>query len=585
MDAMSGQNLRLTWTKLIVGVLTVIAAVAVRSGAQQNSPYKIAVLPFVDNTGSGGQDLATALARAVQAEIAHSTKLQGRAISLDNGVNPTSVDANKAVQIGQSQNVDVVMLGTVLEASSQQTSKGINGPSFGGFHVGGSAQEVKAVVTLQGDLYDVTTGQQIESIRFTGNASQKCVGSDVETTLGDLSSGNNSFDNSTMGKAFHSAVADLVKKISNDQPKMKHYAGGASSGTSASATPGSSLPAAPAGSPSAGATVPSAAPGAPAQPDLKSTKIDFIPGERTVFYDDISDMSEDEPPPHWKVRGDAVELRTGGGVHQLTITGHSQLTSAPIAFPENFTFEVDEVFSPQTKSWPSADWSFQTKDGSTTAALGTGAHLQDHLLAFSAHDSKDHLGGRDVPNIDFTQPVHVALWVQNKRLRVYVNGDRVLDVNDTDVPPPSQIYVEFNAGAASADVGIRRVRVAESTPDFSTVIASTGKYVTHGINFDNDSDRLKPESAPILKQVAGGLEKNPNLKLEIDGYTDSVGDAAHNLDLSKRRAEAVKSVLVSQFGIDAARLTSNGFGAAKPTGSNDTPEGRAGNRRVEFVKE
>jgi outer membrane protein OmpA-like peptidoglycan-associated protein len=61
------------------------------------------------------------------------------------------------------------------------------------------------------------------------------------------------------------------------------------------------------------------------------------------------------------------------------------------------------------------------------------------------------------------------------------------------------------------------------------------------------------------------------LKLEIDGYTDSVGDAAHNLDLSKRRAEAVRSVLVAQFGVDAARLTSNGFGAAKPIDSNDTP--------------
>jgi outer membrane protein OmpA-like peptidoglycan-associated protein len=347
----------------------------------------------------------------------------------------------------------------------------------------------------------------------------------------------------------------------------------------------SNPPAASATAPPAGASSqPAAAGAAGGQPELKSTKIDFIPGERTVFFDDISDMAEDEPPPHWKVRGDAVELRTGGGVHQLTITGHSTLTSAPIAFPENFTFEVDEVFSPQTKSWPSADWQFLRKDGGASATLSTGARLAEHLLAFQANDSKGHLGGKDVPNIDFTQPVHIALWVQNKRVRVYVNSERVLDVNETDVPPPSLIHVDFNGGAAAADVGIRRVRVAESTPDFSTVIGATGKYVTHGIHFDTDSDRLKPESAPILKQVAGGLEKNPNLKLEIDGYTDSVGDAAHNLDLSKRRAQAVASVLVTQFGVDAGRLTSNGFGAAQPIGSNDTPEGRAENRRVEFIK-
>jgi OmpA-OmpF porin, OOP family len=88
----------------------------------------------------------------------------------------------------------------------------------------------------------------------------------------------------------------------------------------------------------------------------------------------------------------------------------------------------------------------------------------------------------------------------------------------------------------------------------------------------------------VLKQVAAGLQKNPNLKLEIDGYTDSVGDAAHNLDLSKRRAKAVASALAAQFGIDAARLTVNGFGADKPMASNDTADGRAANRRVEFLK-
>jgi outer membrane protein OmpA-like peptidoglycan-associated protein len=82
----------------------------------------------------------------------------------------------------------------------------------------------------------------------------------------------------------------------------------------------------------------------------------------------------------------------------------------------------------------------------------------------------------------------------------------------------------------------------------------------------------------VLKEVAAGLHQNPNLKLEIDGYTDSVGDAAHNIDVSKRRAQAVASALASQFGIEAARLTVNGFGANKPIASNDTSDGRAANR-------
>jgi outer membrane protein OmpA-like peptidoglycan-associated protein len=573
--------------KLLLGVLMVVVAVAVRTGAQGNASFKVGVLPFVDNSGSGGSDLASALSRAVQAEIAHSTQLQGRAIPLDNGVNATSLDSTKAVQIGQAQNVDVVMMGTVLTASSQRSSKSMSGPTIGGFHVGGNAQETKAVVTLQADLYDVTTGKQIESIRVTGNASQKGVGGDVSTSLGDLSSGGNSFDNSPIGQAFHRAVADLVKRIANDQSQMTHYTGSANPGVTSGAipTPVASVPAAPPGNPSAIANAPAGvAPGAPGQPDLKATRIDFVPGEKTAFYDDFSDAAEDEPPPHWMVRGDPIELRVGGGIRQLTNISHSTLTSAPIAFPASFTFEAEIKFPTQSDTVPGIQWDFQTKNGQGAASLHVFIHPGDRTLSFTASDSKDQIGGKDYSNFDFTQPVQLALWSQQGRFRVYINGERALDVNQTTVPTPNHIFVTFNPGGAPAEIGLRRVRVAESTPDFSTVLANTGKFVTHGITFDTDSDRLKPDSAPVLKQVVAGLEKNPNLKLEIDGYTDSVGDAAHNLDLSKRRAEAVKTVLVAQFGIDAGRLTSNGFGVAKPIGSNDTSDGRAQNRRVEFIK-
>jgi len=156
-----------------------------------------------------------------------------------------------------------------------------------------------------------------------------------------------------------------------------------------------------------------------------------------------------------------------------------------------------------------------------------------------------------------------------------------VDANHVEFDPMTRLEAEISGYRPN---GIRSVRIAESAPDFSSLINSTGKYITHGIYFDTDSDRLKPESGAVLKQVAAGLQKNPNLKLEIDGFTDSVGDAAHNLDLSKRRAQAVASVLASQFGVESARLSVNGFGSAQPIGSNDTPAGRAANRRVEFVK-
>jgi hypothetical protein len=187
--------------------------------------YKVGVLPFVDNTGSQGQDLGTALGRALQVEIAHSSDLMGRVLKLDEGTNPEDVDGQKAVEIGKAQKVDTVLVGTVLEANSEESEKSGQGASIFGQSVGGSVHSMKATVTLQGDLYDVTTGAKIESIRVTGKTSATKVGADVSTTLGDFSNGDPSFQNSPIGKALHNALADLVKRIAADETKMTRFQG------------------------------------------------------------------------------------------------------------------------------------------------------------------------------------------------------------------------------------------------------------------------------------------------------------------------------------------------------------------------
>ena len=105
----------------------------------------------------------------------------------------------------------------------------------------------------------------------------------------------------------------------------------------------------------------------------------------------------------------------------------------------------------------------------------------------------------------------------------------------------------------------------------------------HGILFDVDKATLKPESMGSINQIFSLLKKDPSLKFEIDGHTDNTGEAAHNLTLSQQRGDAVKTQLV-KMGIDASRLTTKGFGDTKPIADNSTPEGRANNRRVEFVR-
>jgi OmpA-OmpF porin, OOP family len=109
------------------------------------------------------------------------------------------------------------------------------------------------------------------------------------------------------------------------------------------------------------------------------------------------------------------------------------------------------------------------------------------------------------------------------------------------------------------------------------------KIVTHGINFEVDKSSIRPESMGTLNMIVQIMKDNPDIKFDIEGFTDNTGNAAHNLTLSDARANAVKAQLIS-MGVSASRLTSKGFGDTKPISDNNTPEGRANNRRVEFVK-
>jgi outer membrane protein OmpA-like peptidoglycan-associated protein len=116
-------------------------------------------------------------------------------------------------------------------------------------------------------------------------------------------------------------------------------------------------------------------------------------------------------------------------------------------------------------------------------------------------------------------------------------------------------------------------------------LASTGRATVYGIYFDFDSASVRDQSKPTLEQITDALASHPDWKIIIEGHTDDLGGDAYNLDLSKRRAEAVKSALVASYHIDASRLTTVGYGSTRPKASNDTLEGRAENRRVELVKQ
>ena len=124
-----------------------------------------------------------------------------------------------------------------------------------------------------------------------------------------------------------------------------------------------------------------------------------------------------------------------------------------------------------------------------------------------------------------------------------------------------------------------------STSQLEKTLASTGKADIYDIYFTFNSDQIRDESEPALKEIADALSKHSDWKLLVGGHTDSSGAAAYNLDLSKRRAASVKDALVKRYKIDPARLSTAGYGATQPRDTNDTLEGRARNRRVELTRQ
>ncbi|MBN1424439.1 OmpA family protein [Candidatus Fermentibacteria bacterium] len=104
-----------------------------------------------------------------------------------------------------------------------------------------------------------------------------------------------------------------------------------------------------------------------------------------------------------------------------------------------------------------------------------------------------------------------------------------------------------------------------------------------GVTFAYNSAELNPEALPVLDKAGQLLVDIPEMKVRIEGHTDSDGSDAYNLDLSQRRAESVRAYLTKRFSIDPMRIDARGFGESVPIASNATPEGKALNRRVEFV--
>jgi len=243
--------------------------------------------------------------------------------------------------------------------------------------------------------------------------------------------------------------------------------------------------------------------------------------------------------------------------------------------PEKFTVEFDAVLA-QTNGY-SNEYSLLMFDEN-----GWPAHMPGSIY-ISGEQGKSHNTTTSVDMND-GRTHHIAVSVNGTFVKAYIENQRVVNDPDALTRPIKFLGMHLFANHGySETVMFTNFRLAEGGKDIKSVLNAEGKIVTHGILFDTGSDRIRPESLPTLKKILALLEEDPDLKFSIEGHTDNQGSKGINQPLSEQRANAVKSWLTGK-GVSAGRLKTKGWGDTQAIYTNGTPEGRANNRRVEFVK-
>jgi OmpA-OmpF porin, OOP family len=324
-----------------------------------------------------------------------------------------------------------------------------------------------------------------------------------------------------------------------------------------------------------------------------TTQYDFIPGDQILMFDDFSQDNIGDFPALWTTSGSG-EVKTlniaPGRWFNMNGADAAYCFMNEIAFPANFIIEFDMI--------PDADFEniqftlyhdLSKRELNTDLYPGTGGfHIDiktDGWEVMGYKEEVDWVIAQALKNPVKDQQVnHVIIWVQNRRIRIYHQGAKVLDSPTIIHSGVKFNRMRFSNWGRNGEPYISNFKITTASPDMRHKLLTEGKIVTYGITFDSGKDVVKPESHATIKEIADVLKENPAVKIRITGHTDSDGNDNLNLDLSKRRAANVKQYLVSQFGIDASRIETDGKGETKPIASNDTAQNKSKNRRVEIEK-
>lgn len=337
-----------------------------------------------------------------------------------------------------------------------------------------------------------------------------------------------------------------------------------------------------AGSASAG-SAPAAAGSSSTGPLTVSSSSDFEPGNVDFLVEDYASDHMGDFPRHFVLTQGSFDIVEWQGARYLrALSGGIFAIPLPGTLPERFTLETSVSVQhgnaylrimPKRALW-GPDRNYR---GSMVTVELSQAGIRAHNEGPSAtthHDASVVTDG--------VAPLQVM--ADGAHMKVYLDGKRVANVPNAIFPRSDTLFVAVSSASEEYPVLLGSIRIASGGADLYGALEREGRVALQGVYFDTGSDRLRPESHATLSQVGQMLSEHPDLRLSVEGHTDSQGDDNYNLDLSEKRAAAVRSYLVQEFGIESGRLSSRGLGETQPVASNDTAEGRQLNRRVELVR-
>ena len=322
------------------------------------------------------------------------------------------------------------------------------------------------------------------------------------------------------------------------------------------------------------------------KPTVVWNKYDFVPGDTVIFEDTPSaDEENGEFPSRWDLYKGSAEIANVNGENIIMFIDKGGeivpylKNSNEDYLPEIFTIEFDVWFEKGHTTSNRFFISFRDKKNQWGKGLGGNFTVYPNGIEFKETDKRypgtENLGWSNEPVGKWR---HIAIAYTKGKFKAYMDDTRLINIPHLEGNPWG-----FTIRSQKGNQYLRNFRISKGGVKYYDRVLSEGKIIVNGIKFDVNKATLKAESMGPINKIYQLMQKQSDLNFSVEGHTDSDGGDDANMTLSKARGKAVMNKLIA-MGIQENRLKSNGFGESKPLDNNSTPEGKANNRRVEFVK-